>query len=222
MGGGLASGVAAAVKLTRPDVRVVGVQAVGAASFPPALAAGRPMALEEVATIADGIAVKSPGALTLAHVAAFVDEVVTVSDEAIARAVLLLVERAKQVVEPAGAAGLAALLEGAGTFVEPVVPILCGGNVDPLLLQRIISSGLFEEGRYLAFRTCLADEPGALSGLLALLAGRGANVLAVGHHRLGTRVGILEVEVQVELETRGPEHIAAVVAALEEAGFPVW
>ena len=221
-GGGLISGVAAALKLSNPGVRVVGVQSAGAASFPAALAAGRPVPLERVTTIADGIAVKTAGELTLAHVAAYVDEVVTVSDEAIARAVLLLVERAKQVVEPAGAAGLAGLLEGAGTYVEPVVPILCGGNVDPLLLHRIISSGMFEEGRYFAFRTCLTDKPGALSGLLALLAGQGANVVAVEHHRLATKLGVLDVEVQMELETRGRDHIAAVVAALEDAGFPVW
>jgi threonine dehydratase len=220
-GGGLVSGVATAVKARRPGIRVLGVQAAGAACFPASLAAGEPRSLTELSTIADGIAVKTPGALTLAHVQARVDEVVTVSDEAIARAVLLLVERAKQVVEPSGAAGLAAVLDRAVTLVEPVVVLLCGGNVDPLLLLRIIQSGMLEEGRYLALRTRLVDRPGELSRLLTTLAHAGVNVLAVEHHRLGTRLGVLEVEVALEVETRGPDHIAEVVAALRDAGYPV-
>ena len=220
-GGGLASGVASALKLSRPAIRVVGVQAAGAAALPDSLAAGRPRALEAVATFADGIAVKQPSERTLAHVAARVDEVVTVTDEEIARAVLLLVERAKQVVEPAGAAGLAAVLAGSAVGPAPVVALLCGGNVDPLLLQRILQSGMFEEGRYFALRTRLRDEPGALSRLLAHLAEAGANVLAVGHHRLRTRLGVLEVEVELEVETRGPEHIRELVDALVAGGYPV-
>jgi threonine dehydratase len=224
-GGGLISGVATALKALRADVRVIGVQAAGAASFPPALAAGRSVALDEVSTIADGIACKRPGTITLAHVSAFVDEVVTVTDETIARAVLLLVERAKQVVEPAGAAGLAALLEhtaNGGIIPEgPVCVLLCGGNVDPLLLGRIISSGMVEEGRYLVLRTRLADEPGALSRLLAVAADAGANVVAVEHHRLGTRLGILEVEVELEVETRGHDHCAELVSTLRAHRYPV-
>ena len=224
-GGGLISGVSATLKALGPQVRVIGVQAAGAASFPPALAAGQPLLLDRVETIADGIAVKRPGELCLAHVRAFVDEVVTVTDESIARAVLLLVERAKQVVEPSGAAGLAALLQHAATgraaLPGPVCVLLCGGNVDPLLLARIISSGLYEEGRYLVLRTRLDDQPGALSKLLALLAAEGANVVAVDHQRLGTRLGIREAEVELELETRGPTHIAEVVGALRDGGYPV-
>lgn len=220
-GGGLAAGVGAAVKAVRPAVRVVGVQATGAAAVPASLAAGAPQTLEQLTTFADGIAVKTPGALTLAHIAEHVDEVVTVTDEAIARAVLVLVERAKQVVEPAGAAGLAALLEGAATVVEPVVPVLAGGNVDPLLLARLIQSGLFEEGRYFAFRTRLRDRPGALSGLLALISAASANVVAISHHRLGTRLGVLEVEVQIEVETRGHDHIRELADSLAAAGYPV-
>ncbi len=220
-GGGLIAGVASAVKARKPDVRVVGVEAAAAAAFPASLAAGHPCTLESAATIADGIAVKTPGELTLAHVREHVDDVVTVSEEAIARAVLLLVERAKQVVEPSGAAGLAAVLEGATHVVEPVVVLLCGGNVDPLLLIRIIQSGMFEEGRYLALRTRLEDRPGALSALLALLAELGANVVAVEHHRMGTRLGVLEVEVQLELETRGPDHIRQVVETLRRNAYPV-
>lgn len=220
-GGGLIAGIAAALKAHRPWVRVVGVQAAGAASFPASLAARQPRPLQELATFADGIAVKTPGELTLAHVSEHVDELVTVTDEAIARAVLVLVERAKQVVEPAGAAGLAAVLDGAATFVEPAVVVLGGGNVDPLLLLRIIQSGMFEEGRYFAFRTRLRDRPGALSALLAVIGEAGVNVLAVSHHRLGTRLGVLEVEVQLEVETRGHEHIDVLVDALVARGYPV-
>ncbi len=224
-GGGLIAGVATAVKALRPDVRVVGVQAAGAAAFPTALAAGSPIVLERAATIADGIAVKRPGTLTLRHVQERVDQVVTVTDEAIARAVLLLVERAKQVVEPSGAAGLAAVLDpveaGLAALPGPVCVLLCGGNVDPLLLARIIQSGLYEEGRYLVLTTRLEDRPGALSALLALLASVGANIVAVSHHRLGTRLGVLEVEVELELETRGRAHIAQVVETLTREGYPV-
>lgn len=220
-GGGLAAGVASAVRLTRPGVWVVGVQAEGAAAFPPSLAAGAPRTLPEVRTFADGIAVRRPGVHTLAHVAARVDEVVTVSDEDIARAVLLLVERAKQVVEPAGAAGLAALLSGAAEVPFPAVAVLCGGNVDPLLLSRILQSGMFEEGRFFALRTALADRPGALGDLLTVLAAERANILSITHHRMRTRLGVTEVEVELELETRGPEHIAAVLAALRAASYPV-
>jgi threonine dehydratase len=220
-GGGLASGIAAAVKGLRPEVRVVGVQAAGAASFPASLAAGSPQDAAEVVTIADGIAVKRPGELTLAHVRALVDEVVTVSEAAIARAVLLLVERAKQVVEPAGAAPLAAVLEHATVLPEPAVVVLGGGNVDPMLLLRIIQSGMREEGRYFSFRTRLDDRPGALSRLLGLLADLDANVVAVEHHRFGPRLDLLEVEVLVEVETRGPEHIQRLVAELVGKGYPV-
>ncbi|CAN5778273.1 threonine ammonia-lyase [soil metagenome] len=220
-GGGLISGVASAVKALKPEVRVVGVQAAGAASFPASLAAGEPVPLDGLSTIADGIAVKHPGVLTLAHVGERVDEVVTVTDESIARAVLLLVERAKQVVEPSGAAGLAAVLDGAAALTEPVVVLLCGGNVDPLLLLRILQSGLSEEGRYFAFRTRLDDRPGALSQLLSLVADTGANVVAVEHHRFGTRLDLLQVEVQLEVETRGPAHIREVVDRLVAQGYPL-
>lgn len=220
-GGGLISGIAVAVKAHRPDVRIVGVEAAGAAAVTAALAAGSVTTLRDMSTIADGIAVRTSGTLTLAHIKALVDDVVTVSDEAIARAVLLLVERAKQVVEPAGAASLAAVLEYGARWRGPVVAVLAGGNVDPLLLMRIIQSGMEEEGRYLVIRTRLADRPGALSGLLALLADADANIVGVEHHRLGARLGVLEVEVHIEIETRGPTHIAAVLAALKAHGYPI-
>jgi threonine dehydratase len=220
-GGGLISGIATVVKTLRPEVRVIGVQASGAAAFPASLAAGHPVAVDEANTIADGIAVKNPGELTLAHVQAHVDEVATVTDEAIARAVLLLVERAKQVVEPSGAAGLAALMEHVVPPPGPVAVVLCGGNVDPLLLLRIIQSGMFEEGRYFVFRTRLHDQPGALSALLQLLAELDANILGVAHHRMATKLGVLEVEVELEVETRGPHHIRELIPALRERGYPV-
>ena len=220
-GGGLISGVATAAKALRPDIRIIGVEPVGAAAFPASLAAGTPVALSEVSTIADGIAVKNPGELTLAHVERYVDEIVTVTEEQIARAVLLLVERAKQVVEPSGAAGLAAVMSGVGMYIEPVVVLLCGGNVDPLLLMRIIQSGMFEEGRYLMLRTRVIDRPGELAALMGILGDAGANIVAVEHHRLGTRLGVQEVEVALEIETRGPQHIRDVIETLRRHDYPV-
>ena len=220
-GGGLVSGIAAAIKATAPHVRVIGVEPAGAASTRASLDAGHPVTLDSVSTIADGIAVKRPGELTLAHIEQLVDDVVTVSDEAIARAILLLVERAKQVVEPAGAAGLAALLDGTVETREPTVALLCGGNVDPLLLNRIIQSGMYEEGRYLVVTTRVGDQPGVLATLLTLLAEQRANVIGIEHHRLNTKLGVQEVEVQIEMETRGHDHIHLLVEKLEEAGYPV-
>jgi threonine dehydratase len=220
-GGGLISGVAAAVKACRPNVRIVGVEAAGAACVTSALAAGVVTTLDSISTFADGIAARTAGTLTLAHIEALVDEIVTVSDEAIARAVLLLVERAKQVVEPAGAAGLAAALEHGSQWPDPLVVVLTGGNVDPLLLVRIIQSGMYEEGRYLVIRTMLRDQPGALSRLLVLLAEQGANIVGIEHHRFGTRLGVLEVEVHLELETRGPAHIRNLLTALQTHGYPI-
>jgi threonine dehydratase len=222
-GGGLMSGVAAALRARRPQVRIVGVQADRAAAVPASLAAGRPVTVDVGDTIADGIAVSRPGELTLAHIAALVDEVVTVDDATIARAVLLLAERAKQVVEPSGAAGLAALLAGAiaPPLPEPVVVVLCGGNVDPLLLARIIQSGLVSEGRYLALRTRVQDRPGALSRVLDLIAGCGANVVGVEHHRLTPKLGLMEVELELALETRGADHSGVVLDGLRDAGYPV-
>lgn len=223
-GGGLIAGMSAAIKALRPDITVIGVEPLGAACVVASLQAGHPVTLEQMSTFADGVAVKRPGELTLAHIRQHVDQMVTVTDESIARAVLLLVERAKQVVEPAGAAPLAALLEATelrGNIREPVVAVLCGGNVDPLLLNRIIQSGLYEEGRYLVIITRVGDRPGGLAHLLQLIADARANVLAVEHHRLNTKLGLLEVEVQIELETKGPAHIAEVVGALEAAGYPV-
>lgn len=220
-GGGLVSGVAVAAKARRPDVRVVGVQATGSASFGPSLAQGSPQELEQVDTIADGIAVKRPGELTLAHVDALVDEVVTVDDAAISQAVVLLLERAKLVVEPAGAAAVAALLSGAVHPDGPVVATLSGGNIDPLVLQHLVTAGLAAEGRFVTLRTRVPDSPGELARLLRSVADTRANVVGVEHHRLGSRLALGQVEVIVELETRGPEHVARIREALAGAGYPI-
>ncbi|TNC18489.1 threonine ammonia-lyase [Georgenia sp. 311] len=220
-GGGLLAGVAAAVHATGADVRVVGVQAEGAAAFPASLAAGHPVALTRMRTIADGIAVPAPGELTLGIVRAHVDAVLTVSEEQIARAMLLLAERAKLVVEPSGAAGVATLLDGAGALEGPVVVVLSGGNVDPLVLQRILRHGLVAAGRYLRMKVRVPDEPGSLAGLLAVLATTGANVVSVQHDRTGTGLGLAEVLIGVELETKGTDHCDEVVARLHAEGYGV-
>ena len=220
-GGGLVSGIAAAVKGGRPQVRVVGVQAEGAASFPASLAAGHPVALRSMATIADGIAVGCPGGWTYAHVARYVDDIVTVSDEALSRALLLCLERAKLVVEPAGAAAVAAVMEEPRGYEPPLVAVLSGGNIDPLLLLRVMRHGLIAAGRFLSFRLRIPDRPGELARLLGCLADSGANVLDVEHVRTGPKLHLDEVEVALQLETRGPEHCDEVLDRLRGAGYPL-
>ena len=220
-GGGLLSGIAVALRALRPDVRIIGVQAAGCAAFVPSLEAGRPLTLPATSTIADGIAVKRPGELTLAHVQALVDDVVTVTDDELASAVVLLLERAKLVVEPAGAAAVAALLAGRITPLGPIVATLSGGNIDPLVLQHLVTGGLASVGRYATLRTRVNDTPGALSRLLALVAAQRANVVGVAHHRLEHRLELGQVEVVLELETRGREHVADLVRVMEVEGYPV-
>jgi threonine dehydratase len=220
-GGGLAAGVAVAVKALRPDVRVVGVQAAGAASYPPSLAAGRPVALGSVATMADGIMVGRPGDVPFALIRDLLDDVVTVSEDQLSSALLLCLERAKLVVEPAGASSVAALLAAPHAYEGPVVALLSGGNVDPLLMQRILRHGMSAAGRYLSLRLRLTDRPGALATLLGVLSVVDANVLDVSHVRTDPRLGLTEAEVELHLETKGPEHCAAVGTALEDAGYVV-
>ncbi|MFD2419157.1 threonine ammonia-lyase [Amycolatopsis pigmentata] len=220
-GGGLVSGIAVAVKALRPDARVVAVQAEGAAGFPPSLAAGRPVRVPHPHTMADGIAVGQPGELTLAHVSALVDDVVTVSEESLSRALLLCLERRKLVVEPAGAAAVAALLEHPDAFRTPVVGVLSGGNVDPLLLLQIIRHGMTAGGRYLALRLRVPDRPGLLAAILTRVSELGANVLDVEHRRISGALELGEVEVSLSLETRGPHHCEEVTAELQRAGFTV-
>ncbi|UWM50857.1 threonine ammonia-lyase [Streptomyces carpaticus] len=220
-GGGLAAGVALAVKSLRPDVRVVGVQAAGAAAYPPSLAAGRPVALESVATMADGMKVGRPGEVPFRIIAELVDEVRTVSEDALSSALLLCLERAKLVVEPAGAAPVAALLTDPEAFEGPVVAVLSGGNVDPLVLQRTLQHGMAAAGRYLSLRVRLPDRPGVLARLLGELSEADANVLAVNHTRTDPRLGVSEAEVELHLETQGPRHCAAVAAGMRDAGYRI-
>ncbi|MFG2778899.1 threonine ammonia-lyase [Streptomyces prunicolor] len=220
-GGGLAAGVAVAVKALRPDVRIVGVQAAGAAAFPPSLAAGRPVAIKNPATMADGIKVGCPGEVPFRIVADLVDEVRTVSEDELSAALLLCLERAKLVVEPAGASPVAALLSDPKGFEGPVVALLSGGNVDPLLLNRILRHGMSAQGRYLAVTLRLTDRPGALATLLGVLSVVDANVLDVSHVRTDPRLGLTEAEVELHLETKGPVHCAEVGHALRDAGYTV-
>ncbi|MDT9594356.1 threonine ammonia-lyase [Nocardioides zeae] len=217
-GGGLVAGIGIAIKAERPDVRVVGVQAEGAAAFPASLRAGSPRALETMTTMADGIAVGCPGAVPFAAVTEHVDEVLTVSEESISRALVGLLERAKMVVEPAGAAGVAALLEHPGAVSTPAVAVLSGGNIDPLLMGRMIRHGMAAAGRYLFLRVTVTDSPGGLAELLAELAAAGANVLDVAHERTSPSLHVDEVLVRIQLETRGPTHAEALLARLREQG----
>ncbi|MFI6026044.1 threonine ammonia-lyase [Amycolatopsis magusensis] len=220
-GGGLVGGVASAVKAVRPEVKVIGVQAENAAAFPPSLAAGKPVRLSALSTMADGIAVGSPGPVSYAHVSQMVDDVVTVTEESLSRAVLLCLERRKLVVEPAGAATVAALLQHPGAFEPPIVAVLSGGNVDPLLLLQIIQHGMTAGGRYLKLRLRVPDRPGSLAGVLSKVGELGANVVDVEHSRISGALRLGEVEVSLNLETRGPEHCAEVGAALQRAGYTV-
>jgi threonine dehydratase len=220
-GGGLIAGMALAIKATRPDVRVVGVQAEGAASYPGSLAAGAPVALSSMSTMADGIAVACPGEVPFAAIEQYVDDIVTVSEDSISRALVLLLERAKLVVEPAGAVAVAAILDQPEAFGTPAVAVLSGGNVDPLLLTKLIRYGLVSAGRYLNIAVRIPDRPGGLARLLTELGDAGANVLEVVHERTSGTLHLDEVEVHVQAETRGPEHAEAVLARLREHGYRV-
>jgi threonine dehydratase len=225
-GGGLISGVAAALAELadeRGDRRphIIGVEAAGAASMLASLRAGACVTLPSATTMADGIAVKGPSPLTLAHVQAYVDDVLTVSEDDISRAVVLLLERAKAVVEPAGAVSVAALLAGQVPGDGLAVAVLSGGNVDPFLLLRLVDRGLSASGRYLLLKVVVEDHPGALAALTAAIAGLGLNVLNVEHHRAGLVLPLEQVEVVLTLETRDPEHRAEVVDALVGQGYRV-
>ena len=220
-GGGLISGIAVAAKALRPDIRIIGVQAEDAAAFPASLAAGEPVRLANFATIADGIAVGCPGEITFAHVNKLVDEMVTVSEEDISRALLLLLERGKQVVEPAGAAGVAALLAGTVAVETPVVAVLSGGNIDPLLMLRVIEHGLAAAGHYLRFTVHCGDRPGQLASLLSQIAEHRANVVDVEHERRNPHLRIGEVAVALSVETRGAEHSDQLISDLRASGYQV-
>ena len=222
-GGGLVAGVSSAVRQASEragrTIRVVGVQAENAAAFPTSLSMGVPTDVRVQATIADGIAVARPGELTFRIVERLVDEVVTVSDDDIARAILVLLERAKLVVEPAGAVGVAALLAGRVRDAGTTVAILSGGNIDPLLMQRVIANGLAVSGRYLTLRIMLPDRPGQLARISEIIAEADANVVEVLHTRHGHGLQLTQVELRLSVETRGEEHTADVLARLRLEGF---
>ncbi|MEO9325660.1 threonine ammonia-lyase [Nocardioides sp. C4-1] len=220
-GGGLLAGVALAVKALRPSVTVIGVQAKGAAAYPSSLQTGAPVALTSMKTMADGIAVGLPGDLTFAAVREHVDEIVTVTEEEMSRALLALVERAKVVVEPAGAAAVAALMSHPTAYRTPAVAVLSGGNIDPILLGKVIQHGMAAAGRYLNLHVNIPDVPGGLARLLGEVGEMGANVLEVAHERISPSLHLDEVDVHLQLETRGEPHAALVTARLRERGYRV-
>ena len=212
-GGGLSSGIALAIRALKPDVRIVGVQAAACAP----LAGGTELGF----TIAEGIAVKHPGELTSRLLDDLLESVVTVTDEEISQAIVLLMERAKLVVEGAGAASIAALLNGRVPGDGPVAAILSGGNIDPTLLIQVMRHGLTLAGRYLVVRTRVPDRPGELLKLLSLFADEHANVVSIEHHREGMDTPVSESEVEATLLTRDKEHCALILDAMERSGYPV-
>ncbi|MFB6136729.1 MAG: threonine ammonia-lyase [Halobacteriaceae archaeon] len=222
-GGGLIAGIATAVTERRPDARIVGVQAAGAPSCVRALEAGERVTLDGVDTIADGIATRRVGELPFEIIRERVDEVVTVTDSEIAVALTRMLERSKTLLEGAGAVPLAAVLEERFDYAddEVVVPALCGGNVDLNVLRNLIVRGLVETGRYLRIRTTLRDRPGALQELTEVLATAQANIFAIEHDRAGKDIAMNAAEVELDLETRGPEHVEDLLAALRERGYEV-
>lgn len=220
-GGGLLAGVAFAVKQLKPDVKVIGVQAEGAATYPQSLAEGKPITREQMNTMADGIAIARPGDVPFELVQEFVDEFRTVTEDELSRAVLMLLERAKLVVEPSGAAATAAVMNAPHDFEPPVAITISGGNVDSLVLLRIIRHGMAAAGRYLSISVHTPDFPGSLAGLLEVLKQHKANVVDVFHERTDPRVSIGDVRIDIQMETRSAEQRDRILAALTEAGYQV-
>jgi threonine dehydratase len=222
-GGGLISGIATVFAQLEPElgrhVRIIGIQAENAAAYPPSLAAGAPQTIATMPTIADGIAVARPGALNFEIIKRGVDEVVTIGDDETAKAIVVLLERAKMVVEPAGAVGVAALLAGRFQLDGPTVVILSGGNIDPMIMERIISRGLVASARYLVVSIPLPDRPGQLSRIAEIIAEANANVVEVLHTRHGLGLQISEVEIEISMETRGAEHANLVLQHLRDEGY---
>jgi threonine dehydratase len=222
-GGGLAAGVAVAAKLKAATqgrkIKVIGVQAKNAASYLPSLKAGKEVEIKTERTIADGIAVAKPGHIPFELISKYIDKVVTVSDDEIAKAIVVLMERAKQVVEPAGAAAVAALMSGAVKPKGKTVAVLSGGNIDPLLMQKIIGFGLTASERYTTISVMLPDRPGQLVKTAEAIAAAQGNVVEVLHTRHGEGLEIGEVELRVSVETMGHEHRERVIKALKDAGL---
>ncbi|WP_390854347.1 threonine ammonia-lyase [Alicyclobacillus hesperidum] len=219
-GGGLATGIALAVKSQRPDIKIIGVQAQAVPSFVHALGRGQIDAVQGQPTIADGIAVKRPGALTFVLARRYVDDVVTVDEDEIARAMIYLLERCKLVAEGAAAAGIAAtIFRKIPNNLGKVVCVLSGGNVDVVVLSRIIEHGLTEAGRYLRLAVTIQDRVGALRDVLDIVARHRANVLTVHHQRVGSHIHLGQTEVEIDLETRDHAHIQILCDALKQAGY---
>lgn len=219
-GGGLLSGITVAVKSLRPDVKVIGVQAGQAAAYPESLKEGKPVPLKSMNTMADGIAVGCPGEIPFEIIKELTDAIETVSENSLSSALLFLLERTKLVVEPAGAAATAHLLDAGKNYYEgPVVVVLSGGNIDPVLLMRIIRHGMAAAGRYMQFRVRVPDTPGSLSGLLINLAALDANVLEVEHVRTGAELLTDEVEINLQIETKGFKHREEVLTSLRKKGY---
>src|SRR5438067_8295050 len=220
-GGGLIAGIALAAKAKRPDVRVVGVEPAGAAKMAESLRKGGAIMLPSVSTIADGLVAARVGDIPFELIRRHVSETVQVNDDETATAILLLLERAKTLVEGAGAVGLAALLAGkiAVRPGEKVCVLLSGGNIDVTLLDQILQRGLAQTGRTVRIRTVLDDRPGALRDLLALVAEVGANVESIDHDRARQDVALGKAEVHLKLDTRGPKHVADILSALKSKGY---
>lgn len=219
-GGGLIAGIGCALKETNPRIRVVGVESEKLPSMLRAREAGAPVTIAPQATIADGIAVRRAGDLTLPLVQRYVDEIVTVDDEEIASAILTLLEQEKTLAEGAGAAALAAILrEKTNLRQRRTAVLVCGGNIDVTLLAKIIERGLVKDGRLLRIRVYLQDRPGALHGLTQILARERANIVETLHNRAYYGVSLGETVIDITLETRGAGHITAISHALQEDGF---
>ncbi|GAA2838920.1 threonine ammonia-lyase [Kribbella solani] len=218
-GGGLLAGIATAMQRDGMPIEVVGVQAAGAAAYPASLAAGEPVQLDRMTTMADGIAVGLPGKVPFETIQQYVGDVRTVGEDSLSKAVLLVLERAKLVVEPAGAAAVAAVLDEPKRFKPPVVVVLSGGNIDPLLLMRVIRHGMAAAGRYLSLRVRIPDTPGGLATLLTELAALDANLIEVVHERISETLSLEEVEVALQLELRGEEHRQRILTDLTANGY---
>ena len=219
-GGGLIGGIACAVKETNPNIEVFGVQPTKLPSMQVALAEGKPVTLSPAVTIADGIAVRRAGDRTFPLVQKYVDQIVTVDDEEISNAILLLLEREKMLAEGAGAAAIAALLNHKLALAGKKVAVLvCGGNIDVTLLSRIIERGLVKDGRLVRLRVHLPDYPGALHKLTAILAQHRANIVETSYNRAYYGVNVGETAIDITMETRGPEHITELLSALNAGGY---
>ncbi|MRJ76556.1 threonine ammonia-lyase [Aeromicrobium sp. SMF47] len=217
-GGGLAAGIAL-LRTERPDLRIIGVQAEDAAAYPASIAAGQPLASDMGVTMADGIAVAQPGDIPFEILHSLLDEVITVSEESLSGALISLLERAKMLVEPAGAAAVAALLERPDAFEGPVVAVLSGGNIDALVLLDVIRHGLAAAGRFLTMRVRIGDRPGELMRLLSDLALMQVNVMTVNHDRSSELLGVRQVDVDIQVATRGPQHRDEVRARMVDLGY---